>query len=385
LLRDEALHEFDRSTIGLVVLVLTAAMAAATMTVSFVRAELTLLLGSMVWVGVAIGGFADAQVLPLLRPLASAAVAAAALLGYRFTIADRDRRYIRQAFSLYLPVAVVDRMVNEGRVPTLGGETRELTIWFSDIADFTSLSENMAPDHLVRLLNDYFSEMTEILERHGGFVDKFIGDAILAVFGAPVADPEHARHAVEAALACKRRLAEMGRELGREAEPSLVARIGVNSGRVLVGNIGSRRRFNYTVMGDAVNLASRLEGANKNYGTQILVGETTVTGCADHVKFREIDLVRVVGRATPVRIFEPLGLIGVVQATEEAAILDSRIEVFSAALEAFRAGRFAVAAEGFRSLAGVDAVAAGYAKRAQALVESPPEQAWDGTTNLTEK
>ena len=181
LLRGDALQEFDRFAIGLFVLAITAAMAAITMAVPFAFAGLALVVGAAVWTGIAIWLFADAQVLPLLRPVISAAVASAALLGYRFTISDRDKRYIRQAFSLYLPASVVDRMMARGQLPTLGGETRELTVWFSDIADFTSISERLAPAELVSLLNNYLSEMTDLLEHHGGFIDKYIGDAIVAV------------------------------------------------------------------------------------------------------------------------------------------------------------------------------------------------------------
>ena len=262
LLRGDALQEFDRFTIGLFVLAITTAMAAVTMAVPFAVAGLTLVGGAVVWTGIAIWLFADAQVVPLLRPLISAAVTSAALLGYRFTISDRDKRYIRQAFSLYLPASVVDRMMARGQLPTLGGETRELTVWFSDIADFTSVSERLAPAELVSLLNNYLSEITDLLEHHGGFVDKYIGDAIVAVFGAPIDDADHAVHAVEAALACQHRLEEMAQDFIQMADRPLVARIGVNTGQALVGNIGSRRRFNYTVMGDAVNVASRLETAN---------------------------------------------------------------------------------------------------------------------------
>jgi adenylate cyclase len=379
------LRELDRSATGLIVLGITAAVAVITMTLSFLSAGLVLLLGFLGWTCVATLGFADAQVLPLLRPLASAAVAFAALLGYRFTIADKDKRYIRQAFSLYLPAPVVDRMVAGGKVPTLGGETRELTIWFSDIADFASLSEHMPPAQLVQFLNSYLSEMTDLLDRHGGFVDKYIGDAILAVFGAPVDDPDHALHAVEAALACRSRLEKMGPEFSQTVGRPLTARIGINSGQAVIGNIGSRRRFNYTVMGDAVNLASRLEGANKIYGTDILVSDTAMAGCANRVKFREIDMVRVVGRKSPVRIYEPLGLTGTVEPTPESVTQDEQVARFAMALEAFRSRRFAAAAEAFATLSEVDAVAAHYADRARALAESSPEAGWDGITNLTEK
>jgi adenylate cyclase len=385
LLRDEALRELGRGTTGLIVLGITAAVAMGTMNLSFLSAGVFLLLGFLIWIGIAILSFADAQVLPLLRPLASATVVFAALLGYRFTIADKDKRYIRQAFSLYLPAPVVDRMVAGGKVPSLGGETRELTIWFSDIADFTSWSEHMPPTQLVQFLNSYLSEMTDLLDRHGGFVDKYIGDAILAVFGAPVDDPEHALHAVEAALACRNRLEEMGREFSQTVGRPVIARIGINSGQAIVGNIGSRRRFNYTVMGDAVNLASRLEGANKIYGTDILVSDTTMAGCADRVKFREIDLVRVVGRSAPVRLFEPLGLTRADEPRPERVAQDTQVARFAAALDAFRSRRFAAAAEAFAALAEVDGVAAHFADRARAHALSPPPDDWDGVTNLTEK
>jgi class 3 adenylate cyclase len=385
LLRGEALRELDRDTAGLIVLGITAAVAVGTMSLSFLSAGVFLLLGFLIWIGIATLGFADAQVLPLLRPLASATVVFAALLGYRFTIADKDKRYIRQAFSLYLPAPVVDRMIAGGKVPALGGETRELTIWFSDIADFTSWSEHMPPAQLVQFLNSYLSEMTDLLDHHGGFVDKYIGDAILAVFGAPVDDSEHALHAVEAALACRNRLEEMSREFSQTLGRPVIARIGINSGQAIVGNIGSRRRFNYTVMGDAVNLASRLEGANKIYGTDILVSDTTVAGCADRIKFREIDLVRVVGRSAPVRIFEPLGLTLADEPTPERVARDTQIARFAAALSAFRSRRFAAAAEAFATLAEADAVAAHFADRARAFAGSPPEEGWDGITNLAEK
>ena len=385
LLRGEALGELGRGAVGLIVLGITAAVAAATMTLSFLSAGLVLLLGFLVWTGIATMGFAEAQVLPLLRPLASGAVAFAILLGYRFTVADKDKRYIRQAFSLYLPAPVVDRMVAEGRAPTLGGETRDLTVWFSDIADFTTWSEHIPPDQLVQFLNRYLSEMTDLLDRHGGFVDKYIGDAILAVFGAPLDDPDHALHAVEAALACRNRLEEMSREFSRTVGRPLAARIGINSGQAIVGNIGSRRRFNYTVMGDAVNLASRLEGANKIYGTDILVSGATRSRCTGHVNFREIDLVRVVGRESPVRLYEPLRLTGTEELTPEMAAQDERAAGFATALESFRGRNFAASAELFARLADADAVAAYYAERARIFAESPPEANWDRIANLTEK
>lgn len=244
-------------------------------------------------------------VMPWLGLAAAMAVTAAATVAYRFAVSDRDRRLIAKLFSLYLPPVVVERMVAGGRMPELGGEEREVTVLFSDIAGFTAISEACDPAALVQGLNTYFSTMTDIIEAHGGFVDKYIGDAIVAVFGAPVQDTRHAEQAMRAAMQMRDALRAEPERFSLAGLP-LKTRIGLNTGRVLIGNIGSPRRFNYTAMGDAVNLASRLEGANKAYGTSILVSEDTMRAAGDAVVARRVDIVRVVGRAQPVRLYEPL-------------------------------------------------------------------------------
>lgn len=244
-------------------------------------------------------------VMPWLSFAAAMAATAAATVAYRFAVSDRDRRLIAKLFSLYLPPVVVDRMVAGGRMPELGGEEREVTVLFSDIAGFTAISEACDAATLVQGLNTYFSTMTDIIEAHGGFVDKYIGDAIVAVFGAPVDEPRHAEQAMRAALEMQAALRADPQRFS-VAGHGLKTRIGLNTGRVLIGNIGSPRRFNYTAMGDAVNLASRLEGANKAYGTSILVSEDTMRAAGDAVVARRVDIVRVVGRAQPVRLYEPL-------------------------------------------------------------------------------
>jgi adenylate cyclase len=244
-------------------------------------------------------------VMPWLSLAAAMAATAAATVAYRFAVSDRDRRLIAKLFSLYLPPVVVERMVAGGRMPELGGEEREVTVLFSDIAGFTAISEACDPAALVQGLNTYFSTMTDIIEAHGGFVDKYIGDAIVAVFGAPVHDARHAEQAMRAAMQMRDALRAEAERFSLAGLP-LKTRIGLNTGRVLIGNIGSPRRFNYTAMGDAVNLASRLEGANKAYGTSILVSEDTMRAAGDAVVARRVDIVRVVGRAQPVRLYEPL-------------------------------------------------------------------------------
>src|SRR5215831_19580643 len=189
--------------------------------------------------------------------------------------------------------------------PALGGEMRDVTIYFSDIADFSSIAEKIPPTELVAAMNEYLSAMTDVIEEHGGFADKYIGDSIVAVFGAPLDDPDHATNAVRAALQCSARLGTLDR-VSREFGGTPRQRIGINSGSALLGNIGSRRRFNYTVLGDMVNLASRLEGANKYFGTSIIASEATVALTGAGFVWRELDIVRVQGRSQPVKIFEPL-------------------------------------------------------------------------------
>lgn len=244
-------------------------------------------------------------VMPWLSLAAAMAATAAFTVAWRFAVSDRDRRLIAKLFSLYLPPVIVERMVAEGHMPELGGEEREVTVLFSDIAGFTAISEACDPATLVQGLNTYFSTMTDIIEAHGGFVDKYIGDAIVAVFGAPVDEPRHAEQAMRAAMQMRDALLAEPERYSLAGLP-LKTRIGLNTGRVLIGNIGSPRRFNYTAMGDAVNLASRLEGANKAYGTSILVSEDTMRAAGDAVVARRVDIVRVVGRAQPVRLYEPL-------------------------------------------------------------------------------
>jgi adenylate cyclase len=209
-------------------------------------------------------------------------------------------------------------------------------------------------------------------------VDKYIGDAIVAVFGAPVGDPDHARHAVRAALACRRRLVEMNLSEPAFVGHRLKARIGLAGGEVVVGNVGSRRRFNYTVMGDAVNLASRLEGANKAYGTDILVGESVRAQAGDEFRWREIDLVRVKGREAPERIFSP-DFAGT--ATAEA---DRRDAAYAAALAAYRAGDFPGAAAGFQAEAAADPVAEAFARRLGEIPSTAPAD-WQGISSLDTK
>ena len=294
---------------------------------------------------------------------------------------DRMKASLR-SFGHYVPIQVVNELLQSGQEARLGGESRRLTIFFSDIVGFTGISEQMEPDELVEHLAEYLDAMTEIIQEHQGVVDKFVGDGIMALFNAPRALPEHPAAACRAALrsqACLRELAERWRARGR---PVLRARIGIHTGDAIVGNVGTPDRFDYTVMGDAVNLASRLEGLNKLYGTSILASQDVLDATENAFEWRTLDCVAVVGRASGTMISELLGERGAVA----PAVLDAR-DRYEAGLEAYRAGRFGLAHEAFEAahaLTTGDRAALLLAARAEELQRDPPI-AWDGVYHATTK
>jgi adenylate cyclase/guanylate cyclase len=265
-------------------------------------------------------------------------------------------------------------------LPELGGETRHVTVCFSDIEGFSRIAEKMSPDSLMSLMNEYLSEMTDIIEAHNGYVDKYIGDSIVAVFGAPADDPNHAANAARAALDCCAKLAELNRDSAAFQEHPLAQRIGINSGDAVVGNLGSRRRFNYSVMGDTVNLASRLEGANKFYGTTIIVSETTVRLAGDAFAWRELDAIRVKGRSQALKIYELLALSSHLTEAQQSAASG-----YAEGLAHWRAREFSAAAASFGKSADSDRAAGMFRIRARELAASPPDADWDPVRTLQEK
>jgi len=378
LLHGNALRELDKTDYALLSLPLAVCIGLVTIIFTPLRLGLTAGLLSIVWAAVVVLYFQKGLVLPLLNPLVAAAITFSAVLGFRFMVADKDKRLIKKAFGLYLEPAVIDKMMDEGSSPELGGEIRELTVWFSDIAGYTGISESLPPHELVEFLNQYFDEMTTIVKQHGGFVDKFVGDAIIAVFGAPQHDPDHALHAVKSALACDRRLKQLEDRFDLPEGIRVQARIGINTGEMLVGNIGSSNRLNYTIMGDEVNLAARLEGVNKMYGTTVMASDATLAKCHEKINCRELDCIRVKGRAKPVTVYELL--------QPEFAENTAMLEQFTTALQAYRDRDFAQALEGFDSLAASgDMAAQMFAQRTQTLIDNPPAPDWDGINTLTSK
>ena len=324
--------------------------------------------------------FARSIALPLSEPFIAGFAATIAMIGYRYMVADREERFLKASFGLYLAPQVIDQMMASNKLPILGGEMRDVTVFFSDLAGFSSTAEKLSPDALVQLMNEYLSAMTEIIEDCGGYVDKYIGDFIVAMFGAPVSDPDHARNAVRAALLCRDRLDELNRTATAFQGHQLSHRIGLNSGEALVGNIGSRRRFNYTVMSDAVNLASRLEGANKYFATSILASEMTVALTGKQFVWREVDAVRVQGRAHPVRLHEPLA--------EKDRETDSQTRiarVYADGLAHWRARDFQGAAACFEQIAADDPPAALFLARAREFARHPPGDDWEAVATLEGK
>src|SRR6266403_5512917 len=238
------------------------------------------------------------------------------------------------AFRKYIPADLVKTLVSEGIEPSPGGSIRNLTVLFADIAGFTGLSERLG-DQIIPLLSSYLDTMSRAVSSHGGTIDKFIGDAVMAFWGAPTANADHAADACRAALACQRAL--RASELTDDSGRPLRVRIGINSGDMLVGNIGSEFRLNYTVIGDAVNVASRLEGANKEYGTDIIIGEETRHLAGEHIEVREIDRLMVYGRTGGIAIYELLSM------SDTATASSGWVALYESGLAAYRTRNFTVA------------------------------------------
>ena len=295
-----------------------------------------------------------------------------------------DRRFAQQALGRYTSPALMRELVAHPKYLSLEwGEKREMSVYFSDIAGFTTISEGLTPERLVALLNDYLTNMTDLVLKHGGVVDKYIGDAVMAFWGAPLPDPDHARKAVVCALAMRRRCEELRPKWEKEYGQSVAARAGVNSGTCIAGNMGSKHKYNYTVMGDMVNLASRLEGANKPYGTYLMISEFTYALVRDVVDTRELDYMTVKGKDKPVRVYEVLGESGQVDELTMRAI-----EVYEEALLLYRGRSFEKAIETFKKALEIkptDGPSKMYISRCEHFLAEPPPDGWDGVWHMKEK
>jgi adenylate cyclase len=302
---------------------------------------------------------------------------------FKFGFEEREKRFIKGAFSQYLAPAVVNRLVDNPALLKLGGERKELTAFFSDVAGFSSISEKLEPEELVDLLNHYLTEMTDIMLRYEGTVDKFEGDAIIAFFGAPIPYEDHARRTCLVALEMQDRLAELREDWRKEGKHELFMRIGINTGNMVVGNMGSKSRMDYTMMGDSVNLAARLEGVNKQYRTYTMISEYTYEQAKDDVEVRELDLIRVVGKKEPVRIYELLAKKG--ELNEQFKEL---LPVFNEGLDHYRNRRWEESIQCMEKVLALDeedGPALTYFERCITFQAQPPADDWDGVFAMTSK
>lgn len=306
------------------------------------------------------------------------------VIGYMLIFEDitREKR-VRSTMSRYMAKEVVDRLLEDGESLT-EGTSQLATILFSDIRKFTTLVEGMTARETVRMLNEYFSDMVEVVFRHGGILDKYIGDAIMAIFGAPISGPADADNALAVANEMMRALTRLNDRRVGQGQPPIEIGIGLATGPVLAGSIGSMKRMDYTVIGDSVNLAARLEGANKFFGTAILFAGETLVNAVSPGLIREVDLIRVKGKNRPTTVYEALDY------HTEASFpnLAETLACFSAGLDLYRGRRWKDACEAFRaalSLAPADRLSAIYLERSNHCLQHPPPEDWDRVWTLTEK
>jgi adenylate cyclase len=320
--------------------------------------------------------------LDVISPLASivAMFSVAGIVSYQTE--GRARRQLRAVFNRYLSPAVVREIVDQSEAVELGGKEITGTAFFSDLKDFTTISEQLKPRDLVTLLNEYFSIASDVVLKNEGMLDKYLGDAIMAIFGAPVTIERHAVLACNAAVEVQKVLKEQwASKLDRF--PNLETRIGINSGVMVVGNIGSQRRLDYTAIGDTVNLASRLEGVNKIYGTNILISEFTYKFVSDLFVVRELDALRVKGKKEAVKVYE---LVGKNEDAPRETI--SKIRLFHEGLSYYRGRNFDGALRTFETILQNhpnDGPSLLYVKRTQQYIAAPPPVEWDGITTLDSK
>ena len=322
--------------------------------------------------------FVNAHVwLNVVYPLLSLATTYTALTAYYYVTEQRQRKKVKETFRQYVAPLVVEEMLKEPRRLKLGGEEKILTVLFSDLEGFTTYSERYSPQEMAEMLGEYYNRVTEQIFLYQGTLKEYVGDELMVIFGAPLEAPDHAERACTAALAMREQRLALASEWANAGRPRLRARTGINSGPMLVGNLGSKYRFAYGVLGDQVNLGSRLEGLNKVYGTEILVGENTARMVEGAFLLREVDKVRVIGRTQAVRIYELLAKLGTPLSLEQ----DKALRSYAAALEAYRQKVWREALALFGQAVALwpgDSPARTMAERCVIYQQTPPPEGWDG-------
>jgi adenylate cyclase len=263
--------------------------------------------------------FAGGYWVNLSQPVLASTAALFGGVAYQYFVEGREKRRMKRLFGQYVSKDVYEELVANPGVARLGGHRRDMTVLFSDIRGFTTLSESGTPEDIVQTLNEYFTRMVHLVFLHKGTLDKFVGDMVMALFGAPLSDPQHADHAVETALDMVAELGRLNQKWRTEGRPELDIGIGINTGPMIAGNIGSDAIMSYTVIGDAVNLGSRLESLNKQYGTRIIISDATRLQLTGPYLFRPLGEVVVKGKTKAIAIFEVVGRADVVEASNRGA------------------------------------------------------------------
>jgi adenylate cyclase len=306
-----------------------------------------------------------------------------AIISIKLVSEESQKKFIKGAFSRYIAPDVIDQIMLNPEALQLGGENRRITIFFSDVAGFSTISEKLSPPELVALLNEYLTEMTDIIISHGGTIDKYEGDAIMAFYGAPQPYIDHELRACKAAIDMKKKLREMQEKWRNVGQHELFVRMGMNTGLAVVGNMGSKMRMDYTAMGDSVNLASRLEGANKWYGTTAMISENTYSNVKDHVDVRKLDTIRVIGKTEPIVIYELFGMKG----SLPQKVYDV-IDLYNKGLEMFSEHQWKKAHKFFNEALAIlpdDGPSKTYVGRCEDYMKKPPSKNWDGVYSLKSK
>jgi len=321
-------------------------------------------------------------IMNILFPLFSVSLVYISLVAIYYRTEEKTRKWITSVFGKYVSPVVIDTLIKNPNMINLGGEKRNITIFFSDIRGFTSISERIEPEELVHLLNEYLTEMTSIIIKDQGLVDKYMGDAIMAFWGAPLDLPEHAKIACSSSIEMVEKLNELKKKWIEEGIPSFDIGIGLNSGNAIVGNMGSTTRFDYTAMGDNVNLASRMEGLNKLYGTNIIITEKTYKIVKNDFEIRKLDAVKVKGKKKPILIYELLSDKGKLSEKHK-----DFIKLYEKGLELYFNKKWNPAIKSFKSALKIDNDTAcnELIKRCQDFIKNPPPKDWDGVWEMKTK
>jgi adenylate cyclase len=383
ILEENFLVEQSKISQLIVIFFLTLSIALAVMILGVFSGFFTLITSIVIYFFSAQPLFNTGIIINLVYPILALFAAYLVTTLYKYLTETKEKNELRGAFSKYVNKDLVNKIMENPEMLKLGGEKRTVTVFFSDIASFTTFSEQCTPEELVTQLNEYFEVMAGIIRNNGGTLNKFDGDAIMAFWGAPLDEPNHATLAAQSALECRLALPGLHAKWGGEGKPLLDFRVGLATGDVIAGNVGSQDRFDYTVMGDIVNLGSRLEGANKQYGTHVMISDAVLAIIAEQFEVRRLDKLRVKGKELPVDVFELIAAKG--QIPEEAL---SVVGEFHQAIEYYRNQKFEEAQTRFETILVKhpnDGPTKVYIERCVHFKQNPPVDGWDGTWVMDHK